>query len=679
MHPQSSTAESLDRTVQRYPLGVLFVHGIGDQPRGDTLGHFADPIVRSLNLWIKGVAEKRGQSITGEEADQWARSMPSWVNRREESMAIRVEAWQLVVSGKENIRPMTQRDKEALSETALWSGAAVLRDGWLPPPTATAEAPPHGVLDIHTLDRDYTLNQKEVLLAESWWAQNFVPPSASALIVWAFKTLPLVMGMHFGDKIRLHCDRSRNTSICWWQRLIELLFVVFAFAMMVGLLPLFTIFTQITLTVTLLFSVVPIPALQRIIGALHRGLTLTIGDSFLMAASPVSRASMVGQFKRDFEWLCERCDQVMVVAHSQGCAVSFLGLCETIFNKLESVTWLGSGLRKLEVLRTAEFREDLITAGWAIVACPIVLLVWRPWLPEYWVDWTWETIVGVFFFSIILLERFLWGYWNIVFNMVPRDAFRWVEFLGYFRVKFFDIFASHDPVPHGALFNSKLSEDLKIKVQVVSNRRSLLSDHTTYWTNLEEVVLPLAHRIARLAGIPVDHIYGGDEAWLKAGQRRRVYRVLVLAILRWIYFACVGIAIFAAPQPWHDMIVTIWQSVLSWFGMSSQAGNWFDTARSIAPKTFTMVMGFWGLLITWRAWDLYEQRRLLAREQPGNWPLLGLAWVVLSMITIPISIWLSEEQGEVAYDWWRVGLLFNFMIGYVFCWTFDSSPRFKVG
>ena len=37
--------------------------------------------------------------------------------------------------------------------------------------------------------------------------------------------------------------------------------------------------------------------------ALRHILTGTLGDSFLLTASPTSRATMVGQFKRDLAWL----------------------------------------------------------------------------------------------------------------------------------------------------------------------------------------------------------------------------------------------------------------------------------------------------------------------------------------------------------------------------------------
>jgi hypothetical protein len=40
-----------DGERQRYDLGVLFVHGIGQQARGQTLTAWADPVIRWLRAW----------------------------------------------------------------------------------------------------------------------------------------------------------------------------------------------------------------------------------------------------------------------------------------------------------------------------------------------------------------------------------------------------------------------------------------------------------------------------------------------------------------------------------------------------------------------------------------------------------------------------------------------------
>jgi hypothetical protein len=42
-----------DGEDERYDLGVLFVHGIGQQARGQTLTAWADPVIRWLQVWLR--------------------------------------------------------------------------------------------------------------------------------------------------------------------------------------------------------------------------------------------------------------------------------------------------------------------------------------------------------------------------------------------------------------------------------------------------------------------------------------------------------------------------------------------------------------------------------------------------------------------------------------------------
>ena len=39
---------------KRYELGVLFVHGIGDQKEGETLTAFGEPLIAWIRDWIAG-------------------------------------------------------------------------------------------------------------------------------------------------------------------------------------------------------------------------------------------------------------------------------------------------------------------------------------------------------------------------------------------------------------------------------------------------------------------------------------------------------------------------------------------------------------------------------------------------------------------------------------------------
>jgi hypothetical protein len=194
--------------AKEFSLGVLFIHGIGGQPRGDTLRRIADPIVQALDHWIFGVARLRGKSIGQAKAEGWANAMPSFVGKVELSTSLREQAFEMAWSAEPRQVQLTAEHTLALKSASLWSGGATLRDGQLSSSPLANEIPAHAVLDIHTMDEQYNVKRGTALVAESWWAQSFVPPSASALLAWAFKVLPLALGMHFGDGVRRYASRA---------------------------------------------------------------------------------------------------------------------------------------------------------------------------------------------------------------------------------------------------------------------------------------------------------------------------------------------------------------------------------------------------------------------------------------------------------------------------------------
>lgn len=45
---------SQNGTDPKHQLGILFVHGIGEQRRGQVLTSFGDPLIRTLGAWLTG-------------------------------------------------------------------------------------------------------------------------------------------------------------------------------------------------------------------------------------------------------------------------------------------------------------------------------------------------------------------------------------------------------------------------------------------------------------------------------------------------------------------------------------------------------------------------------------------------------------------------------------------------
>ena len=660
-------SEGLENAVQPYPLGVLFVHGIGEQPRGDTLRCFADPVVSSLDLWINGVARKRGLQMGQGKAKDWVECMPTDLRDVERSMAVRIQAWQL--AGSDDNAALTEADRAGLAKSNVWSGAAVLRDGHLPPPGIGAEFPPHAVLDMHLMGEKYDTEQRQVLMAESWWAQSFVPPADSALLAWVWKIWPLALSMQLADPVRRLGKRAIAANTAWWRRLLAGASAILALLLMVILVPL-SLVVPVALIATLFIGLLPVPVIRNAMQALQRMLTGSVGDSFLMAASPVSRATMVGQFKRDLAWLSARCQRVIVVAHSQGCAVSFLGLCEVTPAKLQSVTWLGSGMRKLEILRSAERRGSLIVWGWCVAACPMVFIALDLWRPS---SWSLDNALGRGIAAFFLVAFFVAGVVSVISRTQASEAGHWVDYLGRRGVAFFDIFSTHDPVPNGALFVPDRTVSLGVETTEVRNRDSIFSDHTTYLTNIEEVALPLGLRIAALAGLPLDALFGHDDAWLQEGKRRRAHRVSMLVGLRMVFFAFTAAIVVAAPLAWWEFA----RAAFAWARgavttSTPTTSTELASLSALGPVVACVGIAFVLLMWVWRGWDLHEQRRFLARERPGAWTLAGLTLAAGQLLAVPLCFALWEWTGMAPWYLWLLSTFGSLFLANFYVFSLKS-------
>jgi hypothetical protein len=67
---------------------------------------------------------------------------------------------------------------------------------------ADAEAPAHARLRILSLRLDGSVTAEDWLLAESWWAESFPPPTFSDLALWGLRIVPWIVGSHFASQVK---------------------------------------------------------------------------------------------------------------------------------------------------------------------------------------------------------------------------------------------------------------------------------------------------------------------------------------------------------------------------------------------------------------------------------------------------------------------------------------------
>src|SRR5277367_1766804 len=124
-------------------LGVLFIHGIGQQSKGETLVNWLDPLARWISAWLTGA-----QPGKMDPADR-----PGCLVR----------------------------------STSL-----------------TGDEPPHAYVEIQAPAglAGIAPTASRILVAEAYWAQRFPPPNVHEVTIWLLEIAPMTLLLHFGLQVR---------------------------------------------------------------------------------------------------------------------------------------------------------------------------------------------------------------------------------------------------------------------------------------------------------------------------------------------------------------------------------------------------------------------------------------------------------------------------------------------
>ena len=394
----------------RHTLGVLFVHGIGEQSRGDTLLAFGEPLVRCIREWIVG--RKIGKA---------------------EVIESKLDASQL-----------------------------------------RSEEPEHAILDIRVGQR----SPQTWLLAESWWANEFHKPPFMKLATWLLAIGPWAIVSHSSRWLR-SAPRARVPY--------QILKIVLA-------VPL-SLLMQIVVASLALLAWLPIPVLRRAISGFLLNITGTLGDSYVLLENPLQKAAAIAALRHNVEWLADNCDRIAVVAHSQGAAIARLALQQGRHPKVCVLVTFGSGVAKLAELESMS-TEKLARLVRTIIAVSTVAIALLPRALSLVTVTDSDARSMIWFLYLIVPLTML----TAAVTMVLGNITAWPEraaTLSLSPLDWIDYWATSDPVPNGPLASEGTIRALQ---QVkITNRISWLTDHTTYWENRDEFVMPLARELDRRA------------------------------------------------------------------------------------------------------------------------------------------------------------------------------------
>lgn len=196
-----------------------------------------------------------------------------------------------------------------------------------------------------------------------------------------------------------------------------------------------------------------------------------------------------------------------------------------------------------------------------------------------------------------------------------------------------DLYSSADPVPNGETRISD-TKTTAVSTRQVWNSGSMLSDHTSYWENLDGFVLPLVLVCAEIAESPWLSSLPADSD--SAGLRAR-WRVSFLRWGRWLN-AVTWLGILAVAAWKYAARVPLPFAMPKWLPASGAASARLFTLTALAAVagSCSYVLMRW----FWRLWVRAEQEQALKHERPEGWPWIPTIAMgfVLSVSVVALSL-----------------------------------------
>jgi len=557
----------LSERSRAYDVGVLLVHGIGEQQKGETLleaGHALVEVLRKRLKWLP----------------------PS--GKRATQLAPQVELESIQLHRDNASEP-------AQAEIRLDNIGHLRPIGYPFSPQSTSRW----------------------LIAESWWAECFPPPSYSSVFGWVVKILPGTIVTHFDRRLRRtffeinNPDNLQAPGIKYLRLVRDLVLLALAAIVVPPLL--------CGLTAALLVGFLPIPFAETIARAIQRILATIVGDSYALLGNPLLGSAIVDTVRQHIRRLGDRCQRVVVIAHSQGGAIAHAAVRKDPLIDCEVLITYGSGLHKLTLVeQLSSGRTSLLwLAVFSLfIASSIVITLL--------VSWTWLGIwllASLGFFVAGCASLVLWFHTGgREFSREKQSDLDRVLFERKFelhneRVGWFDVYSSDDPVPNGPLLDEYSPPYSRLRTHVTCNLGSMLFDHTSYWQNHDDFVSRIARMLLFRAFIDVEHLDVDDHDRQLVATDRRRWRVAWRRAGGWVAMVA---TLSVARRLWSEPPLVA-ERGHEWLGRAVRElpilGTWLAPPGTVAfhsPAGVLLFLVFfaalsWILLRRWQAWNQHEE------------------------------------------------------------------------
>lgn len=551
-------------------IGILLVHGIGDQQPGETLINMGEPLVNWLSDWLQGLCRWWKRSGLNEGSlNAWFMSLRDELNLGQEQ------------SPEKELQPICnigEIEPVKLQLTAHHHGAAIPRD-WLDKyelmdryleeieqakdPESLKEAlrgnqildaaaeketpfvislarvvnaelndrgnsPANMRVRIETLNTKAELQREDWLFCEAHWAQSFMAPSPARVALWS-----ALVCVYLIPSICIRQLKTTGSAVTGKRpdipRILGLPRMLAALAMVLAI-PLLTLVAQATFLLLAVLSMIPLQFIRKKLIPLQYVLSSVIGDSYVILESAINHAAVVECVKQNLAWLTSRCRNVVIVAHSQGAYVTLKTLENYLPRDLRLLVTFGSGIERLATLKQLHTNRG--------IDLKIASVLWWSFL-----YWSADFMIGAWHGSF--------GIWSVAMRVITFLALAfiivggtrsyqatinkgWESLLRDRKIRWLDYFTAEDPVPNGSPSLTMAAR------QTVTNFSSVLLDHNSYMANRDQFIPSVVNAIARAGEsyISIDRLSNRDSGLLETGARWRPYRLAWLRAGLWTATLC---------------------------------------------------------------------------------------------------------------------------------------------
>jgi len=501
------------------------------------------------------------------------------------------------------------------------------------------------------------------LIAEGWWAESFPPADYEEFAPWARAAGPLVGATVIADIAR-RLEVGKDVNPWLRLLLIPVRFPIGLAMVAIGALAAFAV-SLYGLVLGRAAKMTSLPFVARWALSKQRTLAAGQGDAYLFATRPEYSKAMADKVRSDLAAVREQSMVVAIVAHSMGTGVSWEALTTSrspaAIHPVRLFVTYGQGLRKLFFTREAatSLPQLASTVGaisqlgaLAIVALALigVTLLARPFLPD-----ALAAILAIVLgpaaivamisgvLAVVLeveLLRSCRRIWVQSGQNIEKDWSKVREVAP--ELKWLDLWASSDPASVGPL--SVVGE--RIDSYKIRNRAWPPVDHDVYWMNHTEY-LPIVLSCLFELGGPTLYAAALDDPRLAVTAMRRHTRVHWLVTTRVFLAGAAGgglvVAVVGAGLPlWIPLVAA---AVLLKLGV--RPWRWLDAGWS-SLVTADETTYFRGVrLPLWSAaWWLFGALAallailpavlllLLGREPLGAVYLIAVAFTALLALTV---------------------------------------------